>query len=103
MDREYRSEALLRLATSPLAQVPGWREEEVSDLLLLVQCARAARLDTDLRNSRMLGIEPDRSGDPNKALATLRSGRRVDLTFKNNDGHAAVVFDLPADEVDTPR
>lgn len=103
MDREYKSDVLLRLATDPRADVAGWGDDDRSDLLLLVQCARAARLDADLRNTRMLRIRPDGSGAPDRAQATLRTGRRIDLTFKNNEDHATVVFDLPADEVDTPR
>lgn len=103
MDREYLDEELLRLATDPEVRLEGWSAREVSDFRVLVQCARAARLDTDLRNSRMLRIEPDGAGDPNRARATLSSGRVLDLTFKDTESQGAVVFELLTAESETPR
>jgi hypothetical protein len=103
VDREYMDEELHRLATEPGFRPEGWSSEEVSDFRVLVQCARAARLDTDLRNSHMLRIEPDATGDPNRAKATLRSGRVINLTFKNTESHGAVVFELLIAEMETPR
>jgi hypothetical protein len=82
VDREYLDEDLRRLATD------------------LVQFARAARFDTDLRNMRMLRIEPDGT-DPNRARATLSSGRLVELMFKNADRHGVVVLGLLTAEMDT--
>jgi hypothetical protein len=103
VDREYMDEKLHRLATDPGCRPEGWSDREVSDFRVLVQCARAARLDTDLRNSRMLRIEPDGGGDPNRARATLSSGRVIDLTFKSTESHGAVVFELLPVEMETPR
>jgi hypothetical protein len=103
VDREYMDEELHRLATDPGFRPEGWRPREVSDFRVLVQCARAARLDTDLRNSHMLRIEPDGTGDPNRAQATLSSGRVINLTFKNSESHGAVVFELLIAEMETPR
>lgn len=105
MDREYLDEDLRRLATD-FGYRPkgpkGWSTREISDFRVLVQCARAARFDTDLRNMRMLRIESDGT-DPNRARATLSSGRIVDLMFKNADSHGVVVFDLLTTEMDTQR
>jgi hypothetical protein len=67
VDREYMDEELHRLATDPVFRPKGWSAREVSDFRVLVQCARAARLDTDLRNSRMLRIQPDDTRDPHRA------------------------------------
>jgi len=103
VDREYMDEELHRLATDPRFRPEGWSDREVSDFRVLVQCARAARLDTDLRNSRMLRIESDGAGNPNRARATLSSGRVIDLTFKNSENHGAVVFDVLTAEMETPR
>ena len=103
MDREYVDGVLHGLATDPGCRPDGWSDREILDFRVLVQCARAARLDTDLRNSRMLRIEPDGAGDPNKARATLSSGRVIDLTFKNTESHGAVAFELLTAEMETPR
>lgn len=103
MDREYWDEGLHGLATDPGCRPEGWSDREVSDFRVLVQCVRAARLDTDLRNSRMLRIEPDGAGDPNRARATLSSGRVIDLTFKNAESHGAVVFEVLTEEMEPPR
>lgn len=103
VDREYMDEELHRLATDPGCRPEGWSDREVSDFRVLVQCSRAARLDTDLRNSRMLRIELDGAGDPNRVRATLSSGRVIDLTFKNTESHGAVVFELLTAEMETPR
>lgn len=103
MDREYMDEELHRLATDPVFQPRGWSAREVSDFRVLVQCARAARLDTDLRNSRMLRIQHDGTRDPHRARATLSSGRVINLTFKNTESHGAVVFELLTPEMETSR
>jgi hypothetical protein len=103
VDREYTDEDLHRLATDPACRPDGWSSREISDFRVLVQCARAARLDSDLRNSRMLRIEPDGAGDPSRARATLSSGRVIELTFKNAGSHSAVVFELVTAETETPR
>lgn len=94
VDREYLDEELRRLATEPGLQPTGWSEREIFEFHRLVQCARAASVDTDLRNMRVLRIEPDARGGPSAALATLSSGRSIDLTFKNSGGHCTVVFEL---------
>lgn len=103
MDREYLDDELRRLATDPGFRLPGWSAQEVSDFRVLVQCTRAARLHGDLRNTRMLRITPDGAGDPNKARATLSSGRVISMTFKNTDSHGVVVFELLRAEMETPR
>lgn len=103
MDREYMDEALQRLATDPGFQPEGWSAQEVEDFRVLVQCARAARLVTDLRNSRMLRIQPRDGRDLNKARTTLRSGRVVHLTFKSAESQSVVIFELLTPEMDTLR
>lgn len=102
MDREYLDEDLRRLATDSGYRPEGWDTREISGFRVLVQFARAARFDTDLRNIRMLRIESDGT-DPNRARATLSSGRLVDLMFKNADSHGLVVFGLLTAEMDTQR
>ncbi|MFI6396260.1 hypothetical protein [Nonomuraea sp. NPDC050540] len=103
MDREFMDEELRHLATDLAFRPRGWSAQEVSDFRVLVQCARAARLDTDLRNFRTLRIQPDDTGDPHRARATLSSGRVINLTFKNAESHGAVVFDLLTPEMETSR
>jgi hypothetical protein len=103
VDREYMDEELHRLATDRDFRLESWSVDDVSDFRVLVQCARAARLHTDLRNSRMLRIEPDGTGDPNRTRATLSSGRLVSLMFKNTESHGVVVFELLTAEMETPR
>ena len=102
MDREYLDEELRRLATESEYRPKGWTTREISDFHVLVQCARAARLDRDLRNMRMLRIESDGT-DPTRARAPLSSGRVIDLTFKDADNHGVVVFDLLTAEMDTQQ
>jgi hypothetical protein len=92
VEREYVDEDLRRLATDPEFQPAGWRDREVREFHRLVQCVRAAYVESDLRNMRVLRIESDHSGDMSRAGAVLSSGRVIDLTFKHSDGHGAVVF-----------
>ena len=92
MVREYVDEELRRLATDPGFQPSGWSTREIREFHRLVQCARAAYVESDLRNMRVLRIESDDSDDPSRAGATLTSGRVIDLTFKHSDGHGAVIF-----------
>jgi plasmid maintenance system killer protein len=92
VEREYVDEELRRLATDPEFQPAGWNDREIREFHRLVQCVRAAYVETDLRNMRVLRIESDHSGDPSRAGATLSSGRVIDLTFKNSGSHGVVVF-----------
>lgn len=102
VEREYLDEELRRLATKSGFSPKGWSAQEISDFRVLVQCARAAQVEGDLRGTRMLRIESDEAGDPDRAQATLGSGRVIDLTFKISDSHGTVVFGLLTPEVD-PR
>jgi|SRR5271156_5055862 len=103
VDREYADEELHRLATDAGFRPEGWSDREISDFRVLDQCARAARLDADLRNSRMLHIEPSRGGDPNMVWAALSSGRGIELTFKNTEGHGVVFLKLLDAEMESPQ
>lgn len=99
VEREYLDETLRRLAAEPGFSPADWGARETADFHRLVQCARAAYVDTDLRNMRVLRIEPD-DGLPSKARATLSSGRTIELTFKNSDSHGTVVFELLTPEME---
>jgi hypothetical protein len=103
VEREYLDEELRCLATDHEFQPSGWSGQELREFHRLVQCARAAHVDDDMRNMRLLRIEPHESGDPARALATLSSGRTIDLTFKNIDSHGAVVLGLLTPETEIPR
>ena len=103
MEQEYLDEGLRRLAIDPGFRPAGWNDREIRDFHRLVQCVRAAHVETDLRNMRVLRIEPDNSGDPTRARATLSSGRVIDLTFKNSDNHGAVIFGVLAAEMEPHR
>lgn len=92
MERDYVDEDLRRLATDSDFQPTGWSDQEIREFHRLVQCARAAYVENDLRNMRVLRIESNDSDDPSRAGATLSSGRVIDLTFKHSGGHGAVVF-----------
>jgi hypothetical protein len=92
--REYADEELQRLSTDAEFRPAGWSDREISDFRILDQCARAARLDTDLLNSRMLRIEPGKHEDPNRARASLSSGRGIGLVFKNTEDDGVVLFEL---------
>jgi hypothetical protein len=94
MDRVYVDEELQRLSTDAGFRPEGWSEREISDFRVLEQCMWAAVLDTDLRNCRMLHIEPSRDRDPNRARAELSSGRGIELTFKNAEGQGVVFVKL---------
>lgn len=99
MHREYMDQVLKLLAEESGVRPAGWSAQEVSEFRILVQCARAARLDTDLRNTRMLRIEPD-DADPSKGRTALSSGRVLNLTFKNHSSQCTVVFELRIAEVE---
>jgi hypothetical protein len=101
LDREYLDEALRRLVTDAGFQPESWTHTEVKEYRRLVQCARAAKVDTDLRNLRMLRIEMQ-ADDPTRGRATLSSGRVIGLTFKSSGGHLTVVFELFPRETDNP-
>ena len=103
VEREYSDEGLRRLALDPEFRPAGWTDREIRDFHRLIQCARAAYVETDLRNMRSLRIEPDYSGDPTRARATLSSGRVIDLTFRNSDDHGAVAFGVLAVEMEPQR
>lgn len=103
MEREYLDEGLRRLARDPEFRPADWNDRETRDFRRLIQCVRAAHVETDLRNMRSLRIEPDHSGDPTRARATLSSGRVIDLTFKISDDHGAVVFGVLAVEMEPQR
>lgn len=103
VEREYLDEDLRRLATEPGFQPAGWDLQDVAELRRLLQCARAAYVDTDLRNMRLLRIEPDASGDPDSAHATLRSGRVIDLTFRSARSRDVVVLGFRTPETEAQR
>lgn len=103
MERDYLDEELRRLATEPEFRPAGWAKTDIRDFRRLVQCARAAYVEGDLRNMRLLRIEPDGSGDPTRALATLSSGRKIDLSFKGANSHGLVILGLLSQETEPPR
>jgi hypothetical protein len=100
VEREYLDETLRRLATERGFRPTGWSAHEIAEFHRLVQCARAAYVDTDLRNMRVLRIRPDNNGVSGKTRATLSSGREIDLTFKNSDSYGVVVFELLTPEME---
>lgn len=102
VEREYLDEDLRRLATEPEFRPLGWSDCDISGFHRLVQCARAAYVDTDMLNLRVLRIEPD-PDDPSRARARLRSRRAIDLTFKNSDSHGTVVFELSTRKTEAQR
>ena len=103
VEREYLDEELRRLATEHGFRPAGWSASDISDFHRLVQCARAAYVESDLRNMLVLRIERDGAGDPSRAQATLSSGRVIDLTFKNPEDHGAVLFGLVTPETEDQR
>ncbi len=103
VEREYLDEELRRLATRPAFRPFGWSDPEISEFHRLIQCARAAYVAMDLRNMRVLRIEPDDSRDPNRAWAALSSGRVINLTFKNSKSHSALVLELATPEMEAQR
>ncbi|KJK11755.1 hypothetical protein UB45_10890 [Terrabacter sp. 28] len=99
MDREYLDGDLSRLVADAAFRPDGWNDTEAREYRRLDYCARAAKIHTDLRNLRMLRVEPH-TNDPARARATLSSGRAIGLTFKSAEG--PVVFELLPPEGDTP-
>lgn len=102
MDREYLDEVLWRLATNADYRPEGWDEVEIADYGLLVQCARAARTEADLRNMRVLRLRPE-DGSPEVARARVGASRQIVLRFKRSDGHAAVTLELLTAKPKAPR
>ena len=93
MDREYLDEVLRRLAIDVGYRPEGWDDVEIADFRLLVQCARAARAEADLRNLRVLRLRSE-AGCPKLARVRLSSSREVVLRFKDCGGRAAVALEL---------
>lgn len=102
MERQYGHDDLQRLAADAAFRPDGWTVAEAAAFRLLDQCARAARLDTDLRNTRALRIAPHPCGDPDRGCATLSAARVLDLTFHGTDGHRAVTVDLMTEQRNEP-
>ena len=102
MEREYLDDVLRRLATDLANRLEGWDDVEIADYRLLVQCARAAQADADLRNMRVLRLRPE-DGCPETARARLGSAREIVLRFKSLSGHVAVTFELQAATSKAPR
>ena len=94
MERVYTDVDLQRLSTDAGFRPDGWTDREISDFRVLDQCMWAAVVDTDLRNCRMLHIEPSSDGDPNSAHAELSSGRSISLTFKNTENQGVLFVKL---------
>ena len=100
MDREYLDGDLSRLVEDAAFRPHGWSHAEATEYRRLDYCARAAKVQADLRNLRMLRVELH-TNDPAKARATLSSGRVIGLNFKSAEG--PVVFELLPPERDTPK
>lgn len=100
MYREYKDEALARVATEPRYQPEGWSDSEASDFRLLDQCAHAAKVDTDLRNLRMLRITPIGDSASTKAQAKVGVSRVIGLTFKDPKSKPTVLFEILAPDRD---
>ena len=99
VDREYLDGDLSRLVEDAAFRPDGWSHAEAKEYRRLDYCTRAAKTHTDLRNLRMLLVEPH-TEDPAKARATWSSGRTIGLYFKSAEG--PVVFELLPPERDTP-
>jgi hypothetical protein len=93
VDREYLDGMLRRLATDADYRPEGWNDVEVADFRLLVQCARAAQAEVDLRNMRVLRLRPD-DDSPDAARARIGASREIVLRFKGSGGRAAVTLEL---------
>lgn len=102
MDREYLDEVLRRLAADIEYRPEGWDDAEIADYRLLVQCARAAHAEADLRNMRVLRVRPE-DDSPDTARARLGAAREVILKFKSPYGHVVVAFELPVTTPKAPR
>lgn len=103
MDRHYVDRVLQRLTLEADYRPTGWTPEEIANFHLLVQCARAAKVDTDLRNMHLLRIRPRPGGGLETVLAPLGESRQITLTFKVSDSHMAVTFELLTPETESPR
>lgn len=103
MEREYLDEDLRRLATDPGFRPAGWSGAEIRKFHLLVQCVRAAHVESDLRNMRVLRIKSVDSSDPTRARAMLGSSRAIDLMFKHSGGHGSVIFGASIAEMEAQR
>ncbi|MDV7199581.1 hypothetical protein R4172_18725 [Rhodococcus kroppenstedtii] len=100
MVQDYSNEELRRLAADRSFRPAGWSDRDIRDFHRLVQCARAAYVETDLRNMHSLRIAPHECGDPNRATATVGSGRVIDLTFRHSEDHVTVVLGVVAAEME---
>ena len=97
MEREYFDEELRQLALDSGFRPPAWSSEDIEGFRRLIQCAHAATVEDDLRNTRFLRIRASDHGDPARAQARLSSGRMISLTFKGTDDRGTVVIgDLSA-------
>lgn len=99
MERNYLDGDLSRIIEDAAFLPDGWNRTEAKEFRRLDSCARAAKSHADLRNLRMLRVEPH-TDDPDKARAKLSSGRVIGLNFKTAEG--PVVFELLPPERDTP-
>ena len=103
MQREFLDEVLRRLATEPDSVAPGWEPAEIRHLRLLVQCAHAAVLATDMLNMRQLRLLPSLGDGANAWTVRLSARHTLTLRFKTDNTPMAVVFEISSPETGAPR
>ncbi len=98
MHLEFLDEGLRRLLDEPGYRPAGWSDAEIEHFCLVVQCADAARVHTDLLNMRLLGLQTDPHGAPDASWTRLGPHRQLTVTFKSGSSPMTAVFDLSAAE-----
>jgi plasmid maintenance system killer protein len=91
---EYLDRALRRLACEPGFRPSGWDETEISRFRLVVQCARAAKVEGDLRALHVLRLQECPDHQPGPSSIRLSSRRQLLLTFKSDDAPVTAVLSV---------
>jgi len=99
----FQDKVLRRLAADPGFSPEGWDEDEVRHFRLVAQCAQAAQVADDLRETRILRIRPHANGQPGTSSIQLSPGRRLLLAFGADNTSPTVVFSVLSMEMEEIR
>jgi hypothetical protein len=91
---ELLDDELRRLIGEAGYRPAGWADAEIRHLLLLAQCAGAAKTQSDLHSLRVLRFRIHPDDAPGTSSVQLSAGRRVTIIFKADSIPMTAVLDV---------
>jgi hypothetical protein len=99
----FQDEVLRRLAADPSFRPEGWDEAEIRHFRLVAQCAQAAQIADDLRETRILRVRPPTDHQPDFSSIQLSPGRRLLLAFGTDSTSLTATFSVLSMEMEETR